>query len=239
MVEHSKALELLQVVHYILFSLGDNAPKLADLLDSILVAHHKMLLLLYGACAIKIKFHLLYHIPEKLRRFGKLNCFKTERMHVVPKNLAQHCCRTEQGSKTVRENYILRRSILDAMSMGDLECTAYYLVKPKVAPAFREPLSLHVRNIGPVVHASKEMVCGSVGHLRQNDLVLFAGPPGQPAMGKIDRFCKCTSMSSPDDFFLVRYTEYAKVGDLEWAPCHALGLCFTPLAQRFAGAFLM
>ena len=97
MVEHSKALELLQVVHDILFSLGDNAPKLADLLDAILVVHHKMVLLLYGACAVKIKFHLLYHIPEKLRRFGKLNCFKTERMHVVPKNLAQHCCRTEQG----------------------------------------------------------------------------------------------------------------------------------------------
>ena len=119
----------------------------------------------------------------------------------------------------MRENYILRRSILDAMSMDDSECTAYYLVKPKVAPAFREPLSLHVRNIGPAVHASTEMVCAGLGPLRQKDLVLFAGPPGQPAMGKIDRFCKCTSTSSPDDFFLVRYTEYAKVGDLEWAPC--------------------
>jgi hypothetical protein len=103
--------------------------------------------------------------------------------------------------------------------MGGLDCAAYYLVKPNVDPSFHEPLSLRVRYIGPVVHSSKEVVCGSVGHLRQNDLVLFAGPPGQPAMGKIDRFCKCTSMSSPEDFFFVRYTEYAKVGVLEWAPC--------------------
>ena len=92
MEEHCLCLEVLQLVHDILFHMGDNAAKLADLLQSALVIHHKLFLKLYGADAAKPKFHLVYPIVDCLLRFGfSLNCFKPERMHREPKKLEQHC----------------------------------------------------------------------------------------------------------------------------------------------------
>ena len=82
MGEYCTGLELLQLVHDILFHLGDRAVRQADLLASTLVVHHQVFLRLYGADAVKIKFHLLHHIPGCLKRFGTcLHCFKPERMH--------------------------------------------------------------------------------------------------------------------------------------------------------------
>ena len=111
MSEHCSALELLQMVHDILFYMGDKAAEHVDLLESILVVHHKKFLQLYGARAAKIKFHLLYHIIDALRRWRKsLNCFKTERMHGEPNKIAPHC-RTIGKTGTEREKAIETTSV--------------------------------------------------------------------------------------------------------------------------------
>ena len=76
----------------------------------------------------------------------------------------------------------------------------------------------------PMVYASTEIACGSLGRLRSEALVLFASPSGQTTMGQLELFCHCTSMDSPEDFFVAFYIRYVQVSDLEWAPCSGQAL---------------
>ena len=222
MSEHCSALELLQMVHDILFYMGDKAAELVDLLESILVVHHKKFLQLYGARAAKIKFHLLYHIIDALRRWRKsLNCFKTERMHGEPNKIAPHCRKIGKAG-TFRTDYILRRCVAGMLDMADQACpicSEYFLVAPKPCPSWRRVLSPLVKGISPMVYASTEISCSFLGRLRRETLVLFASPSGQTTMGQLELFCHCTSMDSPEDLFFALYIRYVQVSDLEWAPC--------------------
>ena len=219
MSEHCSALEMLQLVHDILFSMGDKAAELVDLLESSLVIHHKMFLKLYGARAAKVKFHLLYHTVDALRRWRRnLNCFAPERMMSAPRNIAQHLKQIGEAG-TARTDYTLRRCVADMLEMDDEDCSEYFLVAPKPNPSLRRMLSPLVSEINPMVYASTEIACGSVGHLCSNTLVLFASPSGQIAMGELKFFCQCTSAISPEDFFFASYIRYVQVSDLEWAPC--------------------
>ena len=218
MIEHCSALEMLQMVHDILFYMGDKAAELVDLLESVLVIHHNMFLKLYGARAAKIKFHLLYHVVDALRRWKRsLNCFPTERMHAGPKKLAQH--HPKIGAGNLRTDYTLRRCVAEMLDMDDSACSEYFLVAPKPYPSWRRVLSPLVKGINPMVYALTEISCSFLGRLRSNTLVLFASPSGQTSMGQLQFFCHCTSMDSPEDFFFALYIRYVQVSDLEWAPC--------------------
>ena len=219
MREHCSALELLQIVHDILFSMGDEATELVDLLESVLVIHHNMFLKLYGARAAKIKFHLLYHVVDALRRWKRsLNCFKTERMNAQPNKLAQHLPQVGRAG-TLRTDYTSRRCVAEMLDVDDSEFSEYFLVAPKPNPSLHRVLSPLVSKITPDVYASTEVACGSLGHLRSKTLVLFASPSGQTTMGELQFFCQCNSFSSPEDFLFAFYIRYGQVSDLEWSPC--------------------
>ena len=218
MVEHGECMRHLQIIHDVLFSLGDKAVALADFLQAVLIVHQSLFLKVYDRKMAKIKFHLLMHASSKLKLLGvNLNCFKMERMHSLPQKLAEHVGSLPGGQ---HETYILRRTVaqqLQAYEEEDFE--EYYLVNPKNQPELLDDLAMVVPHIGGSAQISNEMMCGDTGRLRKDHLVTMAAQAGQMRIGKAAFFASCTSLAQPGILHFMAYTKYVQVGPLEWEPC--------------------
>ena len=103
--DEARCFELLGRIVYIL-RMGPRAVWKVQLLQRLVLEHHKLFVRLYPSAA-KPKVHYLLHIPGCLHRFGvNLSCFVTERRHKVGKKIASFSFRNFQHT-------ILRRSLRD------------------------------------------------------------------------------------------------------------------------------
>lgn len=128
--DHRRCLRLLAVIVQIL-SLGPSESlEHLDVLQSSVVEHHALFARLYPG-VIKPKLHHLLHVPEDMRRLGKLlSCFPTERKHRDTKQAALHIFRNFEGTlmqdlalqqvKSIVEGASFEPAFLiDALTAGD------------------------------------------------------------------------------------------------------------------------
>ena len=214
--EHGQCLELLHCMHDILFGMGDEAVSFADLLESVIIVHHRLFLNLYGKAMAKIKFHFCYHFPMLLRMFGvNLNCFKPERMHSLAMAMAAHTTRQNQDA------YILRRVLCAAFEDCDInDIQEVFLTNPKARPDLLDYIRPLEPAIGSSVLESGEICCGSLGRVRDGSLIVVSSKPGQFTIGMARSFCSCSVLGSgsAELRFFVGFARFQKKTDLEWVP---------------------
>ena len=230
LVEDGRCMLLLNSIHSILFSSGDAAVKVADELGDLILDHHRLYLRLYGTALATPKFHFVFHTPSQLLLFKvNVNCFHMERMHKLPKALAQHAPGT--GFKT--EDFVIKRILLDVLrdfldpSFRLLD--EYSLSDPRHAPAeLANMLQPLVPELNAAVMFSEEMICSTLGQLVRGTMVLMRGPDGQATLGQTVCFLSCSSFQSLDQtLHFVVYQQLTKAGAKEWvvslnvsaAPC--------------------
>jgi hypothetical protein len=215
LTDHGHCIQLLAAIHCILFSLGDKAVPLADLLDSLMIVHHHLYLKIYGEDMAKPKFHYCYHLGECLRLFGvNLNCFKMERMHSFAMQVAAHLAAHQEG-------YILRRVIKSALDdFEDNDFKEVYLVKPKPRPDLQDCFRPLVPDIGTNVFASDEICCGDMGHVCAGHLVVVRSGASGFRLGKAEFFVSCSVLASTEVHFFVGAAMFRQntVVELEWSP---------------------
>lgn len=85
-----------------------------DKLERMMVEHHVLCLELYPFKMLKVKPHLMLHLPDQQRRFGfSQSCFPGERRHHITKLAASH----SSGVDTKVVMSILRRSLMHQFSV--------------------------------------------------------------------------------------------------------------------------
>ena len=149
LAEEVQCFELLGRIIYIL-RMGPRAVRKAELLQRLIVRHHRLFVRLYPLEA-KPKVHYLLHIPGCLHRFKvNLSCFVTERRHKVGKAVAAYSFKNYQLTVLRRSLRELFRVILDHNVLRPnkilgvakpIPCLLYTSPSPRDATLSRMPSS--------------------------------------------------------------------------------------------------
>lgn len=216
LVERGERLLVIQFIRDLLFLLADKAVLLVDKLSEIIVLHANLILRVYGVGVAKWKFHALFHLSTCLINFSvNLNCFRGERMHVLPNQIGQHIRRL--GGK---EAYVIRRVLGEVLDFTPQEFQEYFLDKPSPAPSLKVLLVQLVPDVGADVCASSSMECGKVGRVHQGDLVAFSNQVGETRIGRVICLVSCNQVRRPGLLHYVCFAEFQQQGPLEWAEVH-------------------
>ena len=187
MPEHCRCLKMLQRIIEMLMS-GDSVVSRAAEVHAAIVEHHKKALSIYGEGIMKIKPHLMMHVPSKLQEHGaNLNCFSGERKHVTTKSIS------EAPKGPAFHLGVLRRCIghdLDAMSRD--RCVETYLGEPVAEMPALAPIMKHLFAEGPdndIPKASRPIITMH-GTFYHSQLLLFTSHVG-PSIGVAQFFASC------------------------------------------------
>ena len=121
-------------------------------------------------------------------------------------------------------------NVLDTYSEEEFQ--EYYLISPKLDLELRADLASYVPGMGNTAYRASAMMCGEVGELRANHMLVLVDSLGQTIIGQAVFFARCSSYTLSEECHLIAFRKYMKVNDLEWAPARGkLSIAPSPEAR--------
>ena len=187
MPEHCSCLKMLQRIIEMLLT-GDSVVSRAAELHAAIVEHHKKALSLYGEDIMKIKPHLMMHVPKKLQEHGaNSHCFHGERKHIKTKGISESC--NGLGFHLA----VLRKGIAhDLAAMSRSRCVEIYLHEPVAEMPALAPFMKHFFGEGPYndIPKASRSIGTKLCNIYHSEVVLFTSHVG-PSIGVCQFFASC------------------------------------------------
>ena len=218
MPEHCRCLQMLQAILDIL-ALGDEAVERADQLQDLLVAHHKLALKLYGAGVLKVKPHLMLHVPGQFKLHEvNFSCFPMERKHKTA---------NKAGARQSGMHFqlgILRVCCREQLhQIQEHPAQKFYLLEPCFEASALEPILPSVAGLLPgTPSASKSMQTGC-GVVKVGFVLLFV-VGGRQVIGVAQCFASCSRPVGLDLRYLALVSRCDEVSPGAFAPTSQLML---------------
>lgn len=182
-----------------------------DELHQAIVEHHRLFCVVYGTASVKIKPHLLMHIPAQMKQLRvNISCFTMER---------KHGCLKKYGANVSTKTFAitcLKRCAFELLDdVANEPCVDTFLVDPKQSPSSHSFLASLYCDVSPSIWMSKSMTTRLGTAERGTLLLLCLGD--QYVVGVAVAFLKCHSVKTHDDpRFLIIFSVCKRLSATEW-----------------------
>jgi hypothetical protein len=195
-----------------MFGQGDAIVERTGELEEAIVKHHEKALEVYGAMILKVKPHLLMHIPKQIAYHGvNLSCFPGERKHRFTKACAEACFGAHFHLS------VLRKCVAaDLEEMRVSRCLHTYLMEPVCDAPNLTPILGAIFGQGPTNAAplASRSIQTRIGKVCYGELLLFTSGGGT-SIGVSQFFAKCYGLGGAE-FHAVCIAECVRVSSKEW-----------------------